>query len=47
VAGIGLGSWGGRMDVIGFECHDCGLSIMGQTTDGFSVSNRVGRLPNS
>ena len=42
VAGIGLGSWGGRVDVVGFECHDCGLSIMGQTTDGFSVRNLLG-----
>jgi hypothetical protein len=35
--GIGLNSWGGRIDVVGFECHDCGLSIQAQATDGFSA----------
>ncbi len=24
---IGLSTWSGRMEIIGFECHDCGLSI--------------------
>jgi hypothetical protein len=36
-AGIGFNSWSGRLDVVGFECHDCALSIQGQTTDGFSA----------
>ena len=37
--GIGLNSWGGRLDVDGFECHDCGLSIQALATDGFSAHN--------
>ncbi|KAI2493236.1 hypothetical protein MHU86_21310 [Fragilaria crotonensis] len=34
---IGLNSWGGRLDVVGFECHDCGLCMQAQATDGFSA----------
>ena len=36
-AGIGLGSWFARLDVVGFECHDCGLSMQAQATEGFSA----------
>jgi hypothetical protein len=27
VAGIGFSSWNGRMELRGYECHDCGLSL--------------------
>jgi G8 domain len=37
VAGIGLGSWSGRVDVYGYECHDCGLAMKAQSSDGFSA----------
>jgi hypothetical protein len=37
VAGVGFGSWSGRMEVIGFECHDCGLSLESLSDGGFWV----------
>ena len=35
---VGLGSWSGRMEVLGFECHDCGLSIEALEA-GFWIDN--------
>jgi len=25
--GVGFGSWSGTMEIIGYECHDCGLAL--------------------
>jgi len=38
--GVGFGSWSGNMDVIGYECHDCGLS-MESLSDGFWVNKML------
>jgi hypothetical protein len=42
----GLNSWSGRMEVIGFKCYDCGLSIQalasGFWIDDLSVECRTG-----
>ena len=37
--GVGLNSWSGRLDVVGFECHDCGLAMAALSSDGFSAHN--------
>lgn len=39
-AGIGFGSWSGRLEVLGYECHDCGLSMMA-LSDGFWATNML------
>jgi hypothetical protein len=36
--GIGFGSWSGHMEVLGYECHDCGLSLE-SLSDGFWINN--------
>ena len=41
VAGVGFGSWSGRMDVLGYESHDCGLSMESQSSDGFSARDML------
>jgi hypothetical protein len=41
VAGVGLGSWSGRMDVVGFECHDCGLSLESLSDGGFWINKML------
>ena len=38
--GDGLNSWSGRMEVLGFECHDCGLSIEALQS-GFWIDNML------
>jgi G8 domain len=35
VANIGLSSWGGRLELHGFECHDCGMAMAALASDGF------------
>jgi len=35
--GVGFGSWSGNMDITGYECHDCGLSLE-SLSDGFWVN---------
>jgi hypothetical protein len=37
---VGLGSWSGRMEVRGFECHDCALSIEALES-GFWIDNML------
>lgn len=37
-ASIGLNSWSGRMEIVGYECHDCGLSIQALAS-GFWITN--------
>jgi len=41
-AGVGLNSWNGRMELINYECHDCGLSLESLSTDGFWADNMLG-----
>jgi len=38
--GVGFGSWSGNMDITGYECHDCGLS-MESLSDGFWINNML------
>jgi hypothetical protein len=33
VANVGLGSWSGEMEVLGFECHECGMSMEALAAD--------------
>jgi hypothetical protein len=40
-AGVGLGSWSNRLEVLGFECHDCGLTMEAISSDGFWASNML------
>jgi hypothetical protein len=40
VAGVGIGSWSGGMEVLGYECHDCGLAAEA-LVDGFWIDNMV------
>jgi hypothetical protein len=40
VPSVGLNSWSGRMEVLGFECHDCGLSIEALEA-GFWIDNML------
>jgi hypothetical protein len=35
---VGFGSWSGRMEILGYECHDCGLSLE-SLSDGFWINN--------
>lgn len=37
-AGVGMNSWSGRMEIIGFEAHDNSLSIEA-LSDGFWINN--------
>lgn len=38
--GVGFGSWSGRMEVLGYECHDCGLSLE-SLSGGFWINNML------
>jgi len=42
VAGVGLNSWNGRTEIIGYECHDCGLFLEALSTDGFWGHDMLG-----
>ena len=37
-AGTGLNVWMGRLEIVGFECHDCGISIQALES-GFWIDN--------
>jgi hypothetical protein len=39
IANVGLGSWSGRLDILGYECHDCGMSMEALSSDGFFAQN--------
>jgi hypothetical protein len=38
-ANIGLGSWDGRLELHGFECHDCGMAMAAIASEGFFAKN--------
>lgn len=40
VAGVGIGSWSGGMEVLSYECHDCGLAAEA-LVDGFWIDDMV------
>jgi hypothetical protein len=39
IANVGLGSWSGRVEIHGYECHDCGMSMEALSSDGFFAQN--------
>jgi hypothetical protein len=39
-AGVGFGSWSGRMEIVGFESHDCALSLEA-LSQGFWINDML------
>jgi len=39
-AEVGIGSWSGGMEVLGYECHDCGLAVEA-LVDGFWINDMI------
>jgi hypothetical protein len=41
IAGVGLGSWTGGFEVVGWESHDVGLAIESLSSTGFWIDNAL------
>jgi hypothetical protein len=41
IAGVGLNSWSGSLEVVGWESHDVGLAIESLNSEGFWIDNAL------